>query len=568
MLYICPQHDTSLDVAAQTLKSQGFQQPTTLQAAGYTVLAHPQQTATAPAVARRGADFATAAGTFLFRGRRDAAALAALLEVFDGSMEVLHEAIGQYVVAITHQGQLHVGSDRAGATPLFTAQGRLSTSFLALASTLPRVTLAGQECREYVLAGAALGDRTPLREITRVPLGADVTISDGQVTVAGKPRLPVLDDRPFPELLEDADARLADCMGGIVDAFDGRIGCALTGGFDARLMFALLRRAGAEPDLSIYTGREGSSVEVANVQIARAVAAVEGQSVRVINQTGQFTPGPEEFPAVAQASYLTGDGWPARGLFLDAFGTNLITERTADGRAYLNGVVGEVFRNFFQLRPGGRYTPRDVALSMYAKFHPHVLSDFGGYVDGIAGKITGLVGEKPARHEIDWLYPNFRCRAMFGRNSALQNWISPNPMPFYDSRVTDFGVTVPPRYKQSGYFEAALIERANPAIAAVPSQYGGDNFLGRPALKRRVRDGLVSSLPPTVRPWLFAARQMRRDPTVPKGYLRPEYVDRVLPGERITDGLLDGQWLQGAALSRLHGVEYLAREMGADCDWT
>jgi hypothetical protein len=235
----------------------------------------------------------------------------------------------------------------------------------------------------------------------------------------------------------------------------------------------------------------------------------------------------------------------------------------------LTGNAGEVFRNFFTLRDRP-YTARQVAQSMYGKFNPAVLpgDQFAAYVGGVTHKIESVVGRTGTldRTLIDWLYPYFRCRSWFGRHIALYNRSGPHLMPFYDTRVTDVGVTVPARHKQAGRFEAALIARARPAVAAVRSQYG-HNFLGKPPLRRRVRDHAKSVVPPAVRPYLHGGRQ--RLVADPGGYLAAPFVAAALPsGVEITAGLMRSESLTDRKQrSRLLTVEYLAQNLSPTVAW-
>ncbi len=72
--------------------------------------------------------------------------------------------------------------------------------------------------------------------------------------------------------------------------FGDRVGCALSGGYDLRLILACLRRHGVRPRVYVY----GSAAE-SDVVLASEIARKEGFPLAVIDKSDQPMIPPEEF---------------------------------------------------------------------------------------------------------------------------------------------------------------------------------------------------------------------------------------------------------------------------------
>ena len=250
----------------EVLRQQGFSAGERLTAGPYAVEVYPRQQDTRPPIQRfEGDDFIAAAGTVLLHSARDTDALEALYAGFTPGEPLGGEAMGMHGLVIRKRGRTFVTADALGAFPIFYSRktSSVSTSFLALAAEAPRLTVTRQGAAEYVLNGAIVGDDTLVGEIQRLPFGAILELTaDGAHLHQRAVGVPDPDPRPRAELLIDATVRVDRYMQSVLSAFDGSLSCAITGGYDSRLLLALALKNGAAPRAIVY-GEGGTDVQVA-----------------------------------------------------------------------------------------------------------------------------------------------------------------------------------------------------------------------------------------------------------------------------------------------------------------
>src|SRR6201989_2605240 len=101
------------------------------------------------------------------------------------------EALGHYAVILHKDGKTEILPDGFGGFLVFYDEARriASSSFLAVASVLDRVTLGTQGACEYVFNGVVSGNATVFDEVLLAPVSATIAV--------GKDRLEVL-TRPLP----------------------------------------------------------------------------------------------------------------------------------------------------------------------------------------------------------------------------------------------------------------------------------------------------------------------------------------------------------------------------------
>lgn len=189
----------------------------------------------------------------------------------------------------------------------------------------------------------------------------------------------------------------------------------------------------------------------------------------------------------------------------------------------LNGGGGEIFRNFFHLRDA-RFTVEALLWSFYSQFDPRVCTGRFSereYHRQLAEKMKqtlGITRDRLYRHEIELLYPLFRCRFWMGQNNSINNRLGYALTPFIDHTIVRDAVTVPVKYKNFGRLEARLIRTVDPRLAAYSSSYGHD-FLHDPPRKRTVKDLGMHLRPCWLRRRIYRLRSRLRPG--PKSMLSP-----------------------------------------------
>jgi len=508
---------------------------------------------------------AAGAGTLFYRGAAGTEALARLADdAAAGGID--HAALhGSFAVALAGPAGLQVLTDRIGTFPLYADAGQaiLSTSFLALAEALPRLTPNPAGVYDYLLQEAPHGGETLFEEIRQVAGDRVLTVGTGGIAAHDRPPLV-----PAAPAAAPVDAYAEACLAPLrtqardyAAAFGARIDTALSGGFDSRLILALLREQGVVPRLHVY-GRAGDP----DVRVAQAIAAGEGLDLEHTDKAQAPVVPPEAFPEVVAANLLAFDGCPGDGLFNN--GADLATRRArcAAGELMLNGGGGEIFRNFFYL-PDRPLPARRLVWAFYGRFDPAALGprfDERAYVAGLADRIARAVGGDPARltrQQVELAYPLFRCRYWMGRNNGVNNRLGSAVTPFCTEAAVLAAAAVPLAAKNAGRLEARMIARADPALARYASAYGFP-FDRPPPAGYRLKDALTRVRPPWLRRYTYRLKH-RRPPALPR-YLTPAYVDRVLPGgfDPVRPYADPARAGDAGLYNRLCSLEYLLRHLG------
>jgi hypothetical protein len=522
------------DTAVRPAAAVGFQElglgpGIDLKAGNWLVSVYSGRHETAPCVYSDNHGFIAVAGTLWFEHAQGTGALQLAFRKFATGPEFLRDAFGHFALVIWKHGRLCVMADAVGAFRIFFERSTpaVSTSFLTLATALPRAHFDRQSIYEYVLSGAVLGDGSLLEEIQTLPRDAILTFSETDIVVErSKQELPVRSAADKETLLDQTGECLNRFFTATSSSKSNGLSCALTAGYDSRLALANLRHLGVPAHVFVY-GRND-----ANVRIARQIATGEGFDLEVIDRDSSPI-SPEAFPEVVHKNYLHDDGYDHEGFFTTNVEIEQRLSRTAGG-AFVHGGGGEIFRNYFLLSDGPK-SAWDVVHAMYGKYDESVCArgfDRHGYEERIVTKIEQLIGFKQKRYDrqiIEWLYPNFRCRAWFGRESSLNNMAGASFMPFYERNITDLAATIPLNLKRAGMFESELIVRADPRLAAYSSQYG-HNFADPPPFRRTIGDTVKTQTPPILRPRLYALRE-RLGRSATEDYLSATYVESVLGRE-------------------------------------
>ncbi len=421
-------------------------------------------------------DFAFFSGTPFRRGQAPTVLLRSLYETCGGAPDFLSDVRGVFHLVVRKHGILYLFNDGSGLLSIYCNADRrvFSSCWLAVCRLAGRLTLDVQSAYEYVFNGTVLGDRTLAREVDLLPLHAHIECRGGAAKlVASPPAITRAPKAPREELVEESLRQLRSYVQDLQSVFPQGFNCALSGGYDSRLILGLLLEAGIRPDLFVY-GNEAD----ADVQVAQTIAAGEHLNLEHLDRAARSRLAPEAFPEQLRRNFYGCDGYAAGGTLGWDSEYQEVRRRTSGGRVFLNGGGGEVFRNFFYLR-NRRFTVRELLWSFYAQFEPRwTTSAFSEaeHFDALAAKVTALLGDHAEanldRQMIEWLYPNFRCRSWVAKELQSGNRAGAHLNPFLDHRVSQWAASLPTDLKDMGLLEAELIRRVNPRLAGYLSAYG------------------------------------------------------------------------------------------------
>lgn len=560
----------ALAAARGAFAAQGFAEPLRHELPSWTLLAYPHIIGGPDGWLDQAGAQVAVAGTLAVDGRMGREALAALADMDPLALD-WNRIAGQFAALVRRGGRTFVFGDYFSAFQLFgDSAGRLfSTSLLAASAALPRLSFNPQGVYELAFNVMPIGDDTVFAELkTLSPTSVIELRQDGVVHHAvAKPLPDAASDAPLAERIERHHARLKHVVGAHVGGFAGEVMCPLSGGLDSRLVLAALREQGVSPHVYVY-GNPGDP----DVEIAQSIGAACGFDVDWIDKDeGEVAP--DAFAALVERNFQQFDGLPTFGNIFDngVHGAAQL-RRHAGGAMAVSGGCGEIYRNFFYL-PDRRFSADDIAATFFARFDAGDAAggfDPRAFLEGITAKIRAAI-EPPAatgglsRARVEQIYPRIRCRALFGREISLEARFSPYLMPFLDHQVVAEAMTLPLGLKNTGRFEAALLNAIDPELARQPSAYGHD-FAGPPNLHHRFGEWQSRIRPVWLRKRTYALR--RRFGTMGDehgGLLTPDYMNRVIDPdfpimrrffamERITDS---GLW------RRIANLEYLAEKLGS-----
>src|SRR6202043_3144110 len=243
-------------------------------------------------------DFVCACGTLIYEDKVGKPAAAAFYRDCRGRATPRDKALGHYAVILHKDGETQILTDGFGGFLVFYDEARrvASSSFLAIASVLDRLTLGTQGACEYVFNGVVSGNATVFDEVLLAPVNATIAVGKDRLEILA-PRLPTpatVAAEPFEATIDQSMQLLDRYFGGVPASFADRVTCALSGGYDSRLILAWLRRHGISPRVYVY-GPPGDK----DVELARAIAEGEGFALEVVDKDKQLAFAPGEFGAVA-----------------------------------------------------------------------------------------------------------------------------------------------------------------------------------------------------------------------------------------------------------------------------
>jgi hypothetical protein len=568
LISIQPNNDRSLEFKAmkQAFAEIGFSAPDIVQTSDYVFAAYPDIENKSLALERYGSgDFVFICGTCIREVGIDVTAGSALCNIKEKpAPETL---MGHYAIVMKRGGNTEITLDQFGGYHVFynLANAIVSTSFYAICSALNRLTLLKQSAFEYVFNGVVSGNDTLFDEVSLAPIGATIRVGPAGLDVS-RPKLRVT--RKYTPLsrsesLEQSMTLLDRYFHVIAQVFGDSVCCALSGGYDSRLMLACMRRHGIRPRVFVY----GHAAE-ADVSLAIEIARCEGFPLAVIDKNHQPPISPEEFAITVHRNFLAQDvcGWA--GIFQNNAEIFESAHRVQGNKIAFNGGGGEIFRNFFYLLDR-QFLVRELLWSFYSRFDPLIcmeVFDREGYYQALERKIADLLGtDEPllARPTVEWLYHSFRCRAWDGAVDSLCSRYGFTAMPYLERSITEHASALRLSWKNHGVYEAELIQRADHRLARYSSVYGHD-FDSPPPLSRRFADYATYLRPPWLRRHTYRLRHLSRRADDWPGYLAQPYRNAALLGENLYmrrlfrfDRIVDAE-----QFARILSLEYVLRQFG------
>lgn len=452
-------------------------------------------------------DFIITLGTLIYKSRYGDDCLNLLYSDFNNKNFFLYnDLIGSYCVIVFIKEKLYIFNDFLGLMRVYNTidNSIYSSSFIALAKALKTKTPSSQEIFEYIIRGGMYGDKTILKEINLIPRSTIVSIDDiknnGKIEYSYE-RLPFYNN--YNKMVDYVSNQYLELFNIITKTFGNNITTALSGGYDSRLMVALLRRNGITPDMYVY-GKDNSS----DVIIAKNIAKSEDFYIEHINKDSFDKIEIDDYADVIEKNFYFFDGLGNGGIFDN--GTDVATResRSLGGKLQLNGAGGEIWRNFWQLNSFEKKSI-DFVRHKWDIFNYEAFTDefskkeyFTSFTKKLEKSINKISNKKKlTRKEMEISYPLFRYRYWQSIGNSTNLHFSNTLMPLMETSFLYPSFDLPIKYKYNGVFEASLINKIDPRLAKYPSNYG-HNFIDNVSIKKRFRSLMMRNIPLIIKPYL------------------------------------------------------------------
>ena len=191
--------------------------------------------------------------------------------------------------------------------------------------------------------GVVSGNDTLFNEVKLAPIQATIVAGPHALEIIRPPRrvTRMFASRGRDASLRESIALLDRYFSAVARSFGDRVRCALSGGYDSRLILAFLRRHGIKPSLYVY-GRAGDR----DVRLAAEIARRESFPIDAIDKDDRPDIPATEFIETARRNFLATDGYGYAGIFHNGAETEEMARRVLGDAIAIHGGGGEIFRNF------------------------------------------------------------------------------------------------------------------------------------------------------------------------------------------------------------------------------
>src|SRR6516162_6675248 len=242
LLHTIPGEDRSAMQAAalSAFARMGLSTPRLITGENYALAVFPKrQTREIALVQFRNGDFVFTCGTLIYNSAIGKAAATAFYRDYGEVSGWSEKALGHYAVILRKSGKTRIILDGFGGFLVFHDSTRViaSSSFLAVASALDRVTLGTQGACEFVFNGVVSGNATVFDEVSLAPVNATIEVGDQRLEFPHHSlTVPTIaSSEPFEAMVERSMELLDGYFSAVTTSFGDQVTCALSGGYDSRL---------------------------------------------------------------------------------------------------------------------------------------------------------------------------------------------------------------------------------------------------------------------------------------------------------------------------------------------
>jgi asparagine synthase (glutamine-hydrolysing) len=533
---------------------KGFPQKTIRQMGSYTLLTYTGSQN--PLVYTDDNGELTVFGTFTYKGKCDQNSLKELATLIQSTGKLPYNDLYGNWILVYHQHNgdvIYLANDYLGLQRLYSnpTQTAYSNSLLMIAALANIKTIDTDGFYEYVFTGGFYGTRTVLQEVRGVDPKYYCLLDRSIV------RKTFIEQTAVDTTVTIAQQSLANYVTTHREYFlQNGVSIGLSGGYDSRLLLAMLVAHGIKPTLYTF-GKETSKDVIA----AKAIATKANLAIQAIDKSPYSPKTEQEYADLVTKRFYNADGLSNLGIFADIYNS----PQEPDNSVNLNGAGGEIYRNFWKLLP----FPIAISALITSKYalpdHAWATSAFSysQFVRTLAQTIKeelGISRDFLTRSEADRVYVFLRLRYWTSLLNSEMNQHRLAVIPFAEPSIFYPSFSIPLRQKLFGTFEADLINSFSPAIASCQSTYGF-SFSGKRSLKSYLSDFVKICAPPFVRK--FFREAVRKDKRQWGEFLNIPFIEKFLQKKEfvVANYMKLEEIKDPAVFSRCLSVEALLQEI-------
>ena len=201
-------------------------------------------------------DFILNTGTFIYKKQTGSAALKQLYEDFDSANFDFKELQGPFCIFLYKNNELYTWNDFFGVYHVYINQERnvISSSFLSAVRLLKTKQIDMQAMHEFVCDGASYNNDTYIKGIKLLNAFNIHKVSPDYKEIRKVNSVSLIKTNDFNERVELTVEKMLDYFSGLKKCFGEKACSALSGGYDSRLILAILSKINMDPYLYVYGG--------------------------------------------------------------------------------------------------------------------------------------------------------------------------------------------------------------------------------------------------------------------------------------------------------------------------
>ena len=417
-------------------------------------------------------DFPLVFGTAFCRGKLFSPGLIQDHSSLKGNYVILSDGNGKLNIEIDALRQFHIFSN-----PL---SGLLTSSFLAACHFLDSLTVNRMAFYEKMFRGYNIAPDTVFKEILHVHEEAQLnldfySLSDNRYRYkkhryANRNEAIEVQVRVLDEYMEELKP-LAGAMG---------VDLGISSGYDSRLLLALMTKHQFDHYQLHTHGIKGVSLHGFEQSITRQIASSIGKEIRVVQvepfnrlMNGQLDRAIEQ-----NFNYFQGRNSHNMGAFTQTYALPYKKEVMGKNRFSLNGLGGEIFRNYYYLPKQGINLRLFAQNHLFYRFSNWLVNEkqFDQVLEFVKQKIEKRLGlplhERTNLETLRRYYSEIRMPDGDGCNHNAHNKYFHFLTPFMEPGLYDAALGLTDWIGTGGDFEGELINRVSPVLASLPTHYG------------------------------------------------------------------------------------------------